>query len=374
MKSDSCIILLTHPNTEDKINLLERCLSVLSLSEIPIYVFSNMEIDKKHLLKAEEFILAGDNKLYSPSDFLPAEKIVEARHKTKYRSHLFLDDYTITFIPINYGTNKNYYWACINLYKVALSHVKSLGYSKFMLSQYDTIIPHEDISLIGKNLNELEINSLDGEFSVDPEMGNSHLSGDVFFGKVEWWEKLFDTMSPEDFYKSTFPNWTPEEYFYKRATEIDGRIKVRVRKNVSEIVSRYYTDLPPGWIKEKIHSDLSFPACLFFPNIKESWISSHLDGEAFDIEKSLTVSVDSPQNSDYYQLFVWNRKLNNYDKEISLHIEIFDLHEKLVDKIKINLVPGAWWWRNFDLSIGGGKIRFTASSDTGLVITKEYSI
>jgi hypothetical protein len=205
-------------------------------------------------------------------------------------------------------------------------------------------------------------------------MGNSHLSGDVFFGKVKWWEKLFGTMSPEDFYMSTFPNWTPEEYFYKRATEIDGRIKVRVRKNVSEIVSRYYTDLPAGWIKEEIYCDLSYPACLFFPNIKESWVSSHLDGEAFDIEKSLTVSVDSPQNSDYYQLFVWNRKLNNHDKEISLNIEIFDSHKKLVDKIKINLVPGAWSWRNFDLSIEGGKILFTASSDTYLEITREYSI
>ena len=374
MKSDSCIIVLTHPNTEDKINLLERCLDVLSLSGIPIYVFSNMEMDKKHLSKAEEFVLAGDNKLYSPSDFLPPEKIVEARHKTKYRSHLFLDDYTITFIPINYGANKSYYWACINLYKVALSYVNSLGYSKFMLSQYDTILPEEDISLVGQNLDDLQINSLDGEFSVDPEMGDSHLSGDVFFGRVEWWEKLFGTMSPEDFYESTFPNWTPEEYFYKRAAEMVGKIKIRVRKNVSEGVSGYYKNLPSGWIKEEISSELSYPASLFFPNIKESWMSSHLESEDFDIEKSLTVSVYSPKNSDYYQLFVWNRKSNNHDREISLDIEIFDSHKKLVDKIKINLVPGAWSWRNFDLSIGGGKIIFTASSDMDLEITREYII
>jgi hypothetical protein len=220
------------------------------------------------------------------------------------------------------------------------------------------------------------MNSLDGEFSVDPEMGDSHLSGDVFFGKVEWWKKLFDTMSPEDFYKSTFPNWTPEEYFYKRSLEISGKIKIRVRKNVSESVSRYYKNLPSEWIKEEIYSDLPYPASLFFPNIKETWMSNNLVSESFDIEKSLTVSIDSPENSNYYQLFVWNQPLNSHSREISLDIEIFDLYKNLVDSIKINLVPGAWSCRNFDLSIKGGKIVFTATSnsDIDLEITKQYTI
>lgn len=378
MKLDSCIIVLTHPNTEEKINLLEKCLDNLSLSEIPIYVFSNMEIDKKHLSKAEEFVLAGDNKLYSPSDFLPSEKIIEARYKTKYRSHLFLDEYTITFIPINYGMIKSYYWACINLYKVALSYVKSLGYSKFMLSQYDTILPQEDIHLIDENLKNLEVYQMDGEFSVDPEMGNCHLSGDVFFGRVEWWRNLFDTMSPQDFYESTFPNWTPEEYFYKRASEVPGKIRIRIRENASEGVRGYYSSLPLGWDSYRILTNSKYPSALFFPNVKDSWLSSHLETEGFELEKSIVVSMYSPKDSDFYQLFVWNQGSSKSNMNISMSIKIFNSDEILQYENRIDLVPRAWMWKNFDLSIKGGRIEFTAISqmegETIQEISKEYTI
>jgi hypothetical protein len=67
---------------------------------------------------------------------------------------------------------------------------------------------------IKQNFNEINLDNIDGSFPVDPNMGDNHLNGDVFFGKVKWWNELFNTTTPIDFYTKTFPNWTPEEYFY----------------------------------------------------------------------------------------------------------------------------------------------------------------
>ena len=167
-KENPCIIVLTHPNTEEKLNLLNKCLLQLKKTKYPIYVFANMNIDLEILKTIDGFIYTGENKMYSASDFLNIKSITEARNTSKYRHHLTIDDKNIiTYIPITYGTEKSYYWSCINLYKVAFEFVKNSSHTHFMLTQYDSIIPDCDLHLIDNNFNELYSNNLDGSFPVE---------------------------------------------------------------------------------------------------------------------------------------------------------------------------------------------------------------
>ena len=107
-EKNPCIIVLTHPNTEEKLNLLEKCLLQLKKTKYPIYVFSNMDVELEILKTIDGFIYTGENKMYSASDFLDIKKITEARNTSKYRYHLTINDNNlINYIPISYGTEKS---------------------------------------------------------------------------------------------------------------------------------------------------------------------------------------------------------------------------------------------------------------------------
>ena len=318
MNHNPCIIILTHPNTEEKLTLLSNCISQLKKTKSPIYLFSNMDIKSDILETINGFIYTGENKMYSASDFLKIKTITEARNTTKYKSHLrYGDNKIINYTPINYGTEKSYYWACINLYKTAYEFVKNNSHTHFMLTQYDTIIPDSDLHLIDENFNDINLNNIDGSFPVDPNMGNNHLNGDVFFGKVRWWNELFNTMTPIDFYTKTFPNWTPEEYFYIKSKEKDGKIKIKVRTNLDEWEKKYYNNIPINWIRENIDSNTRSPVNLYFPNVTQTGLSNYWDTPYFDIEKSLIISIQPFK--DVYQMFVWNQSISKHDKNINVN-------------------------------------------------------
>jgi len=342
MNYNPCIVILTHPNTEEKLTLLSNCITQLKKTKYPIYVFSNMVIKSEILETINGFIYTGENKMYSASDFLDIKKITEARNITKYKSHLPYGDKIISYTPINYGTEKSYYWACTNLYRVAFEFVKNNSYTHFMLTQYDTIIPDSDLYLIDENFNEIILNNINGSFPVDPNMGDNHFNGDVFFGEVKWWNELFNTMTPNDFYTKTFPNWTPEEYFYIKAKEKEGKIKIKIRTNLDEWEKKYYKDIPINWIKENTDSNTRNAVNLYFPNITETGLSSYWDTPYFDIEKSLVISIEPFR--DYYQMFVWNKPISKNDKNINLTIRFPNENDldNIINDFNFELSPGVW--------------------------------
>ena len=357
MNYNPCIIILTHPNTEEKLNLLSNCITQLKKTNYPIYLFSNMDIKSDILETVSGFIYTGENKMYSASDFFNIKKITEARNTTKYRSHLtYGDDKIITYIPINYGTEKSYYWACTNLYKTAFEFVKNNSYTHFMLTQYDTIIPDSDLHLIDENFNDINLNNIDGSFPVDPNMGNNHLNGDVFFGKVRWWNELFNTMTPIDFYTKTFPNWTPEEYFYIKSKEKDGKIKIKVRTNLDDWEKKYYNNIPVNWIKENIDSKTRSPVNLYFPNVTQTGLSNYWDIPYFDIEKYLIVSIQPFK--DIYQIFIWNQSISKHDRNINVTLKFpieSDLDIKIND-FNFELLPGVWTLEYIHENVKGRKV------------------
>jgi hypothetical protein len=345
------IILLTHPNTNKKLDLLKSCIKILSKTNIPIFVFANMEISSD-ITEGATFIHAGDNKMYAASDFLSLDKIKEARNLTKYRLYLNIsDESSIIYFPINYGTEKNYYWSCIKLYKVAFNYMRLNGFTHFMLSQYDNLIGDSSLELVNSYLDDLELYNLDGDFPVDKGMGDNHLNGDVFFGKVDWWDDLFSTMYPEDFYKVSFPNWTPEEYYFLKAKEKGGKIKIRLKK--TESYPNFYNNLPENWIKQEQESDLNLPVNLYFSDIIGNGLSDNTNTENFDINKSLIISV-LPKN-DYYELFLFNKCVSLNPKTINIDIKIKKDDIVLYD-INIDLNPGNWVLRHIYEDIRGSNL------------------
>lgn len=334
-----CIIILTHPNTDKKLEILSNCLSRLVKTNYPIFVFANMYIKPEYLINATDFIFTGENKLISASDVLSLDKVKEARNLTKYRLHLNFDNFNITYFPINYGTEKSYYWACVNLHKVAFNYINDNGYTHFMFMQYDSLIEECDIHLVEENIKELIDFDYDANFAVDPEMGDNHINGDVFFGKVKWWSDITNTMSIDDFYQSTLPNWTPEEYFYIKLKEKGGKVKIKI-KDV-ESLKHYYNNLPETWVSEYINNNSNKPINSYFPNISENvGLSNYWETSNFDIDKSLIVSLLPKDN--HFELFIWNRAISKEDKVINVDIKI-KRDDNILFEINKDLVPNAWY-------------------------------
>jgi len=355
MEQNPCIIILTYPDTENKINILSKSIQSVKKLNVPILVFSNMNIDKKYLTNVDDFVYTGENKMVSASDFLSIEEITLARNTTKYRNHLTFDNSIITYIPISYGTEKSYYWALTKLYRKSFEYSHEKGYSHFMLLQ-ELELDNNSLLLTKEYFKELYSSNLDGMISVDPNMGDNHLSDFVFFGKTQWWNDLFQSTSAEEFYKLTFPNWSVEEYYYTKCKEKFGNIKFKVRTNLEEWEEQYYRDYPSNWVRDDIDCKTRDPFNLFFPDLILTNSSNSWDTPKFDIEKSLVVSIRYVNN--IYQIFVWNKLISENDKKITVNISfpIESESDSEINSIYLELLPGVWNIRDYQESLIGRKV------------------
>jgi hypothetical protein len=182
-------------------------------------------------------------------------------------------------------------------------------------------------------------------------------------------------MTPIDFYNRTFPNWTPEEYFYIKAKEKEGKIKIKIRTNLSEWESKYYLDIPSNWIREDIDSSTRKPVHLYFPNISNTGLSNYWDTPYFDIEKSLIISFLPLNNS--YQIFLYNKSISKHDKKISINITFPIENDSDIElsPINIDLSPGTWNIRDYQDQIAGRRVNINYTyleNDNLITDTKTY--
>jgi hypothetical protein len=225
-----------------------------------------------------------------------------------------------------------------------------------MLIQYDSIINESDIHLANKYMTEMVNQNLDGDFPVDANMGNSHLNGDVFFGKVSWWNELFKTMNPKEFYEMSFPNWTPEEYFYLKAEKKGGNIKIRLKKSHNSDI--YYNNIPDSWVKEIQICETDSPINLYFPNVSMTGLASHLQTESFNIDKSLSISI-LPIN-DKFELFVYNRIISESDRDINIDFKFINKETAdIITTFQLDISPGNWKTFIISDNIDGHKLEIT---------------
>jgi hypothetical protein len=217
------------------------------------------------------------------------------------------------------------------------------------------------------------IKNLDGYFAVDPNMGENHFNGDVFWGNVKWWSDMFNTMSPWEFYNLTFPNWTPEEYFYIKAFKKGGNVKILLREEGDEWEKNFYQDLPPTWEKELIKTSSRKAVNTFFPSLSDTGLSNYWDTPNFEIEKSMVIScVKKPE---HFEIFVWNKPISENDRNIQ--IEISFSGDKKRNPINLNLEPGYWSIHHQILDSDERKliVNYSYQEDTQIINgNKEYYI
>lgn len=373
MEQNSCIIILTYPDTENKINILLKSLQSVKNLNLPILVFSNMNIDKKYLSDVSHFCFTGENEMVSASDYLSIDEITQARNTTKYRNHLTFDNSIITYIPINYGTEKSYYWALTKLYRKSFEVASEMGFTHFMLLQ-ELELTDESLRLSEKYFEETYKSNLDGIISVDPNMGENHMSDFVFFGKTEWWRDLFQSMSVEEFYRLTFPNWSVEEYYFKKCKERFGNIKFKIRTNLEEWEEQYYRDYPSNWVRDDIDCLTRDPFNLFFPDLILTNSSNNWETPTFDVEKSLVVSIRYV--NDIYQIFIWNKQLTENDKKITVSVSFPIQTESDVEiaPIHLELLPGFWNIRDYQEFLSGRKVVVEYSYEQNEQVVSETKI
>lgn len=341
MNYKPCIIVLSYPDTEKKLEILKKSLDSVSVLNIPILLCANMEINIENLSNISHYLYTGENEMISASDYLGNKKIVKARSITKYRHHLIFNGSLITHVPLKYGVEKNYYWALIKLYMKSFNYAVQNGYTHFMFLQeleFDT----NSINKVTEYFNETYNSDLDGIICVDTEMGEKHFSDFVFFGKTKWWSEMFNTTSVEEFYNLTYPNWSVEDYIYKKCEKKEGKIKLKVNSKLDEWQSDYHKKLPNNWIKEDIKCDSKKPYNLFFPYLKMEKFIENTDTQNFDVEKSLVISLN--YINDKYQLFVWNKQIDKNSREISVKINFpIEKHEDIyLEPFNKKLLPGQW--------------------------------
>jgi hypothetical protein len=360
MKPNPCIVILAYPNTDKKLSIMMDSIRNVKDLNLPIFVFSNMNIDEKYLIDCDFFIYTGNNDMWSASDVLNTEQISVARNQTKYRHHLVLKNSIISYVPINYGTEKSYYWALTNLYRVAFDTIHSNGFTHFFLLQYDTILDEKNIILAQNYINEMYSSKLDAIIAVDPGMGDNHMNDYAFFGKTSYWNDMFKTTSIDEFYNLTFPNWTIEEYYYKKCKLSLGNVKIKVRTDLDDWEKDFYSDLPQTWEREDIDCNTREPIHLLFPNLEGRGLSNYWETPTFDIEKSLIVSIGNHKGDN--QIFVWNKQISDFDQIIEVKITfISDSNSSDIPPITLSLNPGVWFYRNNLPTLIGRRVEISYS-------------
>jgi len=373
MKPSPCVVILAHPNTDRKLQIMMDSIQSVKNLNIPIYVFSNMDIPEQYLKGCNGFVYTGDNTMWSASDILSEERIVNSRNITKYREHLTDSNHIITYVPIYYGTEKSYYWALTNLYKISLEKIAEYNHTHFMLLQYDTILDSKNLVLANNYINELYSSNLDGIITVDPGMGDNHMNDYSFFGKVSYWNEMFSTTSIEEFYNLIYPNWTIEEYYYTKCKIKGGNIKIKIRTDLAEWQKNYYKDLPSTWEREDIDCHSHESIHLLFPNLEGRGLGDFRETPTFDVERSLVVSIGTIYGDK--QLFVLNKPLSNLDRTISVKIQLYSNDNTPLPSLDLTLNPGIWYLdKNFVYSDGQEVVitYYYSEGDQELHISKKY--
>ncbi len=304
-----CIVILSYPDTDNKIQILSNTIkSVTGLyhnsEKIPVFVFSNLDIDKDQIPVVDNLVYSGKNNMLSALDFFTPEIVAKARELTKYRHNVTSENLNVSYVPLRYGTEKNYYWALTELYQLSFNWIYESGFTHFMLLQ-ELNLGEREIQLVYNYFSELDEQDLDGIVAFEPDQGPHHMSDFIFFGKSKWWSELFSNMTAVDFYTVSFPNFTVEEYYHRKLILKGGNIKYKVRNISNEF--NYWLDSPETWQKEilDINCDTTCTWKLFFPELTQDKFISNEETVNFDVIKSVDIAI--LPNGDTKDIFVFNK-------------------------------------------------------------------
>lgn len=150
----TCIILLSHADTEEKEEILYECILSIKKLHLPIILVSHAIISQRNQELCDYFLMDSNNVLYKDSDFFNYELPFDSEYPR----------YECDFGGIKtkkYLLKKNYQAAVINSITSGVNMANFLGYDYALLWEYDFILNEKSLKNILLLIDKVEIYNYD---------------------------------------------------------------------------------------------------------------------------------------------------------------------------------------------------------------------
>ena len=335
-----CIFVVSYPNTDQKREILKKCILSLKKTNLPVVLVSNIEIPEDIKSIANHY-LDGKNIDCRYEDYFSREEIDYARNHNKYLLDFSYGGEVITYRPFHYGYGSTYHWSALKQRDLIISFCKENNIINYFTLEGDTVLDEADVFLIREGFDQMEEEDLDFILALENNLG--HICPDFLFISTAHAERIFSGFTALEFLKSTYPQWSAETYIFHRMKKYKG--KGKILKWSSDPIST--EDFPSTWKIEEKESPKGFvpkSINILFENTSETWLSSSIDSEDQNLSEPLSyVLMGTGKKSDLPVFFIWNRYNREIVKEINAKITIFN-GESVTFNSDYNLFPGGWAW------------------------------
>ena len=338
------IFITSYPNTKDKIDILEQCISSVKNSGFPVILVSNMKIPGEITSMVKE-CLSGGNEECRYQDFFTDEEIDVARNSSTYLSHFMPSEgELISYRPFGYGRGSTYHWSALTQNLEILNYSKQNGISHALILEGDIILGEKDILKIQSYFSTMEEENLD--FIVAMQNNFRHMSGNGWFTRIDYWEKVCSVMSAKDFLRSTYPSFSSEGYVVSRMIKSGGKGHLLVPDTGSQSQENF----PSTWtlIETKVPENTGVHSStnLLFPGTTKVGLSYSSDRNDQDLSNPLgylPLGVGLNVKTGTPLFFIRNGYNGISVRLVKAKISIFSGDSPIFNS-EYNLVPGGWAW------------------------------
>jgi len=213
---DSIVVILSHANTEQKRNLLKRCLESIKSEKV---IVSNYPVEPEFQMKSNWVLYTNKNEILLQKDF--------QRYNVDYSYSWKFEDGETVYIPAEFEHG----YAVYCLIRRALLFCKSIGKEIVHIINYDYIIPQEVI-----DENNYDLIHSDTVF-YDMDLIKGAYSTGMFSGKIDTLLNFFTLLkSPEDYYSKTiYGSYSPI---------LEGKFTIFYKKQNIKINFKSIKDMP----------------------------------------------------------------------------------------------------------------------------------
>jgi hypothetical protein len=339
-----CIFICSYPNTDEKIDILKECISSVKKSGFPVVAFSNMTLPEEISSIVGECLI-GKNEECKYKDFFTAEEIDKARNSSAYLSHFMPSEgELISYRSFGYGRGSTYHWAGLTQQVQIIKYSRQKEITHSLLLEGDVILGESDIFRIKEYFYLMGEKNLD--FIVAMQNNFRHMSGNGWFTRIDYWEKVCSVMSAKDFLRSTYPSFSSEGYVVSRMIKSGGKGHLLVPATGSQIQENF----PSTWtlIETKVQENTGVHSStnLLFPETTKvglSYSSDHNDQDPSNPLEYLPLGIGLNVKTDTPLFFIQNRYNGITVKHVKAKISIFN-GDSLIFNSEYSLVPGGWAW------------------------------
>jgi hypothetical protein len=351
---NTCIILLSYANNEEKEKILNECILSLKDLNLPIILVSHAPISERNQQLCDYSLYEKNNILFKETDFFDYElPLTEAN----FNSQFFFGGISIR----TYLQKKTYNGSVLNLVTNGINIANNLGFEYGLFWEFDFVLQEKSKEFVKSLLNKIEINNHDCFFIPCTISGiNTTYSIPQFFPikkLIEYNSKIITT--PKDFIEVT-KFQICEEWLYNFYKTLSNPLSISFDEyflhfsDMKDNLSSSGSDNPLFWgLNSGVFID---------KNDKTNWICSMYNDTSFTIQYICKIHFEDNEihsyvnnifpNSWYYNFIPKNitNEILNSDKFLEVYEEISYNDVTEIFQYKINK-------KNLD-SISKGKVFF----------------